>query len=190
MALTRTTLAAAMGGSDTVANVTAIAGFTVGDHLRLDDEFVLVQSILGTRVGIERGQCGTVATGHAALCPAIVGHPEDFPPVPAPRTYTYTANATATIAPGLHRIYATGGAATTITLPDPTVGQDGLVLTFMCMDAVAHVVDNNLGGGSGFNAGGAGADVCTFGAAIGNSITLVADNGNWNVLANTGGVLA
>jgi len=188
MALTRTTLAGAIGPTDIFCGVAAAAGFAVNDFLRLDDEFVLVQSILGTRIGIERGQHGTIATGHALACPAVVGHPEDFPPVPEPRTYTYGASANAIIAPGLHRLYGPGPAAITITLPDPTIGQDGIMMTFMCMDAVAHVVTNAAG--SGFNAAGAGADVCTFGAVIGNNITIVADNGNWNVLGNVGGVLA
>jgi hypothetical protein len=58
----------------------------------------------------------------------------------------------------------------------------------VCTTAFAHTVSNAAG--SGFNAGGAASDVCTFTAAIGNNIELVAYQGKWYVTGNVGGTLA
>lgn len=82
----------------------------------------------------------------------------------------------------------TKGTAAALTLADPSVADDGAILYIMSTTAAAHTVSNAAG--SGFNAGGAASDVGTFGAAIGNSLILVALGGNWYVLNNIGVTLA
>jgi hypothetical protein len=71
-----------------------------------------------------------------------------------------------------------------MTLVDPTATtHDGLTLTFIATTAQAHALDNSAG--SGFNGVGAGADVGTFGGAVGDMIQLMAYQGVWYVTINT-----
>lgn len=77
-------------------------------------------------------------------------------------------------------VVITKGTAATLTLADPPVGNNGAVLIIASTTAAAHTVSNN--GGSGFNAAGAGSDLGTFGAAVGNGFTLYAYNGAWYVV--------
>ena len=66
------------------------------------------------------------------------------------------------------------------TLADPaTPADDGKRLTIIATTANAHTVSNAAG--SGFNAGGAGSDVATFGGAIGDCLELIALGGKWLV---------
>lgn len=85
-------------------------------------------------------------------------------------------------------VVLTTGGALSMTLADPATADNGKVLHIICATAQAHVVSNAAG--SGFNAGGAASDVCTFAAAIGNEISLVAYGGKWLVINNIGGTLA
>ena len=82
----------------------------------------------------------------------------------------------------------TKGTAAALTLADPTAGvHDGVTLTIISATAAAHTVSNAAG--SGFNGGGATADVATFGAAKGNNIVLVAYQGDWYVRSSVGATL-
>jgi len=68
-----------------------------------------------------------------------------------------------------------------LTIADPTVLVDDFKkLTIVSATAQAHTLSNAAG--SGFNAGGAAADVGTFGGAIGDGIRLMAYGGKWLVL--------
>ena len=80
------------------------------------------------------------------------------------------------------------GSAIAATIGDPPTTMDGAVLQVISLTAQAHTLSNAAG--SGFNAGGAASDIGTFGAAIGNSITLVASGGVWYVLNNVNVTLA
>lgn len=83
----------------------------------------------------------------------------------------------------------TKATAAALTLADPTAGtHDGVKLTFISATAAAHTLSNSAG--SGFNAGGAGADVGTFGGAKGDGITVIAYNGDWYVIDKTNVTLA
>lgn len=76
-----------------------------------------------------------------------------------------------------------------LTLADPTAGDDdGLILRFVSTTANAHTLSN--ASGSGFNGGGAGGDVGTFGVAIGDGIQIVAYQGVWYVLNSINVTLA
>jgi hypothetical protein len=74
-----------------------------------------------------------------------------------------------------------------LTLANPTSGvHDGVEMTFLSATAHAHTITN----AGGINGAGASGDVATFGAAKGNSITLVAYLGVWYVKNLTGVTLA
>lgn len=76
-----------------------------------------------------------------------------------------------------------------LTLADPTAdAHDGVEMTFISATANAHTLSNAAG--SGFNAGGAGTDVGTFGGAKGDGITVVAYQGKWYVKTKTNVTLA
>lgn len=68
-----------------------------------------------------------------------------------------------------------------LTLGTPTAAQNGTVIQFVSATANAHTVTAAT---IGFNAGNAGGDVGTFGAAIGNGFSVVAYGGEWYVLSN------
>lgn len=76
--------------------------------------------------------------------------------------------------------FITKAGVAAMTLVDPTATtHDGIELTFISVTANAHTLSNAAG--SGFNAGGAGSDVGTFGGAKGDNITIVAYQGDWFV---------
>lgn len=98
-----------------------------------------------------------------------------------------SADGAITIAAGVVAI--TKGSACAMTLADPTaVTHDGVIMEFISTTAYAHTLSNSAG--SGFNGGGAASDIGTFGAAVGNSIRVVAYNGKWYVLNNVNVTLA
>ena len=76
-----------------------------------------------------------------------------------------------------------------LTIADPTSGtHDGIEMLFISATAQAHTLDNSAG--SGFNAGGGGADVGTFGGAKGDNIKIIAYAGKWYVESKTNVTLA
>ncbi len=99
---------------------------------------------------------------------------------------TKDADGAIAIAPGTVKI--TKVAAANLTLADPAAGDEGLEMTIIALTAAAHVVDNSAG--SGFNAGGAGSDVATFGGAVGDSLTIVALGTKWYLKSSTNVVLS
>ena len=80
--------------------------------------------------------------------------------------------------------FITKAGVAAMTLVDPTATtHDGLKLTFISATANAHTLSNAAG--SGFNAGGSGADVGTFGGAKGDNIVIRAYQGDWYVETKT-----
>ncbi len=85
--------------------------------------------------------------------------------------------------------FITKAGVAAMTLVDPTATtHDNLQLTFISVTANAHTLSN--GAGSGFNGGGAGSDVGTFGAAKGNNIVIRAYQGDWYVVSSVNVTLA
>lgn len=77
-------------------------------------------------------------------------------------------------------VIITKGGVAALTLADPTSGtHDGMVMRFQSSTAQAHTLSNAAG--SGFNAGGGGTDVGTFGGAIGDGMEIAAFGGKWLV---------
>lgn len=73
-------------------------------------------------------------------------------------------------------VIITKGTACALTLGTPSTAQNGTRVRFVSTTAAAHTVTNAT---VGFNNGGAGGDVGTFGAAIANGFEVVAYGGVW-----------
>ena len=89
---------------------------------------------------------------------------------------------------GRKLVVITKGTAAALTLAAPTATtHDGVEIVIVSTTAAAHTVTATT---IGFNAGDAASDVCTFTAAIGNYISVVAWQGEWYVTSNYNGTLA
>ncbi len=87
MAITATTLAAAVGISDAIIAVASASGIsapttTTGagfTYLFVDNELMFVQAVSGVNITVTRGAGGTGAVTHANATPVLIGGPSDFP---------------------------------------------------------------------------------------------------------------
>lgn len=175
MALTSTTLSAALTKTQTSFTVTSATGFAAGYLLRVDDEFLLISGVVGTQIEAQRGYLGTDAIAHGILSIAVAGPAKDFATVTPARMYTYGVSGALTAKQGYHRLMKAGVGAMTLTAP--TADQEGDKMLVVSGTAQAHTI--TLGSGY-FNA--ATNNVCTYGGAIGDFVELQAMNGSWNVL--------
>lgn len=99
-----------------------------------------------------------------------------------PQSQVVSADGAITIKDGV--VVITKGSAAAVTLADPTATtDDGKILTVISATAYAHTLSNAAG--SGFNGGGSGSDVGTFGGAKGDGIVLMAYQGDWYVVSKT-----
>lgn len=94
------------------------------------------------------------------------------------------------IVPGIYHL--TKGSAAAITLAAPTAGaasvggHDGVIITVVSETAFAHVITGSV---RGFNGKGSSGTI-TFGTAKGNTVTLIARNGDWFTLGAIGATVA
>ena len=207
MALTRTTLSAAIKASDLLLPVASTAtGFPpVGvitspqQVLMIDDElmFVVQVPVAGSVQVRCRGADGTVAIGHDIFSSVITSpNPNDFPGPAAgtnvlrpPMTFqdVVTYGQDGTIAAPVDDVTvaslskATAGA---YTLGTPSLGLNGMILILTSTTAAAHVITATAllmtgVAGSPFT-------TCTFPPQIGATVTLNAQNGFWNVQGTQG----
>ena len=184
MALTSTTLAAACTKEATSLILTSATGTSAGNFIRVNDEFVYVQSITGTTIEVQRGRWGTNARAHGILSIAVTGLAADFAPdTHVSHMYTYGVSGALTPKPGIHRLSKAGVGA--MTLVAPTADQEGIEMTIISTTAQAHTV--TLGSGY-FN--GATNTKGTFGGAIGDVIKLIVIGGYWCVTLNKNITLA
>jgi len=95
-----------------------------------------------------------------------------------------TGDGAITIRDGL--VVLSKGSAAAITITAPATSDNGKQLTIITLTAQAHVITSAT---VGFNAKGS-SGTCTYTAAIGNSVTLDAYNGNWYASVKTGVTLA
>jgi len=197
MALTGTTLTAAVAPSDLTLPLTSTTGFLPGQPVRLDSEYCYVVSVPSTTSVVvrSRGAEGTTAESHRILTNVISGLASDFPVVPAGHVgqgtqatseddiQTIGANVAIIAVPTRNTTYiinkATALSAT--TLAAPTLAQNGLRLTFISTAAAAHVIT----GTTLFNNGITGVPwtTVTFAAFAGAGFTATAVNGLWDVNA-------
>ena len=195
MALTTTSLAAAVGPNDTVIRVTSATGFGPQQTIRVDNE-TMAQSAaaVGTVVPVRRGLDGSAQVAHGTAAAVTTGLGSDFPSPPPGSASVITPGVT----PGRVTISATSltintadlptqdttyvlaaPTAAAITLSAPSAAQDGRRLTFRSNTAAAHTVTY----AAGFYGDGATSNIATFAAKIGSSITIEAQSGAWGVLA-------
>lgn len=92
---------------------------------------------------------------------------------------TMAANGAITIRSGI--VTVTKSTLCAMTLAAPTMADNGKVLIIDSATAAAHTLTIT----GGLRGAGAGADVGTFGGAIGDGVTLYARNGAWYVVPGT-----
>lgn len=97
-----------------------------------------------------------------------------------------TADGAITIKDGVAITTKAGVCAMTLAAPTPG-DDDGKILKVYAATANAHTLTQTT---PGFNGGGTASDVGTFGGAIGDTISVVAWQGVWYVIANTNVTLA
>jgi hypothetical protein len=204
MSVTATTLAAACGASDLTLSVTSTTGFptvgTVGAHqpVVIDGEAMFCTGVpaSGTIVVAMRGSDGGNGVAHAILAPVFTSAlATDFASLPSTSTITRPpfspfqttigANGVIAVPADVRPVVVNITKATalsTTTLAAPSVANNGAQLTITSETAAAHVITAT--GLINDGTSGAPHNTLTFAAFAGASITLVAQNGLWNVVAN------
>jgi hypothetical protein len=66
LSVVSTTLAAAIGATDTTIQVASSAGFAAGSMVAVEAETIIIQSISGTTWTVQRGQSASTAASHAS----------------------------------------------------------------------------------------------------------------------------
>jgi hypothetical protein len=190
MALTRTTISAAVSADALIIPVTSATGFAAGNFLRVDNEFMQVVSVSGTNISVRsRGDFGSAAVAHNILAPATTGLTSDLPDFPVgqmaqvqPEGQTIvTASVDGALSiPNQNTLVLVQKAGVcAMTLAAPTTAQDGLVLTILSATANAHTVTYT----AGFYGDTTSSDVATFAAKVGASMTIQAQGGKWGVVS-------
>lgn len=187
------TVADTSGTTASDAEIDTLAGVTAG-------------TATGSKA-VVLGAAKQIATLGAVTCAALTATTGTFSGAVSGTTWTGTGIATASqikarefvLAMGVNgavtipaysqTIYFTKAGVCAATIVDPTATtHDGVRLTFVNTTANANTIDNSAG--SGFNDGGAGSDVATSAAAVGDYLVIEAYQGRWYVVGNSGYTLA
>lgn len=199
MAITGTTLSAAITANDLVIPVTSATGFATStaapQWVKIDSEFMIIAPsyVSGTSVPVyRRGDQGTAVVAHNALAPVTTGLFSDLTalapgamaptPIPdSPDTIVEYSVSGAIAIPATARttvVLSKAGVAA-MTLGAPGKDQDGNVLFITSNTAQAHTVTAT----SLLNDGASGAPhtTATFAAQKGAGMTLEAYQGLWQV---------
>jgi hypothetical protein len=198
MAITATSLAATFTADALAFNATAATGATVGGFAKVDDEYMVVTEIAGTRISVRsRGDQGTIAKPHGPLAPVQFGLQSDLPNA-APGSVVFTENYPPVVSIGLDgtidtsqmmrdvTLLITKATAAALTLVGPNRNQDGLVLTIVSTTAAAHVITYT----AGFAGNTTGSDIATFAATVNGVLQIMARGGTWAVVSAVGVVVA
>ncbi len=197
MAQTTTTISAAVGATDLVIPVTSATGFSAGNYLRIDNEFMVVSSVSGTNISVRlRGDKGSGAVAHNILAIANTGLDSDLAAQPMgqaaqidpefPTIVTYSTAGAIAIPVQNTLVVLNGGAARAMTLAGPGKDQDGLTMTVLSASAHAHTVTYT----AGFYGDTTSSDVITFAAKAGASFICIARGGTWGLLGLTNCTIA
>ncbi len=196
MALTRTTLSAAVAVSDTSITVASATSIAAGVLVLIDQEMMeVIQSYTsGTTVGVTRGQNGSATAAHKTSAGVVHGDASDFDAPAAQTVVSYQASratvvssisATSTLtlpdAGTDARVILNGTSAIALTIPVPTKDMDGALLTIVGNGAAAHVLTFT----GGLSGAGSSYDVVTVNASAPVAITAIACNGLWNSFVAT-----
>ena len=198
MALTRTTLSAAVALGDRDIVVASATGIVANDLVKVDEEFMQVLStyVSGTTIPVRRGQNGTAQVAHPTSAGVVHAANSDaeWGGTPAGvvvpyglagrrrRVLSYSATGAITLpAAGEDMVAVLNG--TTIlamTIAAPTTDMDGSRLTIVGNGAAAHTL-TFAGGISG--AGGS-YDVVTVNATAPVAVEVIAANALWMAVVN------
>lgn len=195
MAITNTTLSAALSATGTRISVASATGATVGQSVRIEDEYAIVQAISGTTIDIKhRGDRATIANAHTTGATVSFFASEADLALPGPRQRDGFQNNTwiqeSIAADGAISIptqdtilYVTKATAAALTLAAPGKDSDGVWLHIISRTAAAHTVTYT----PGFQADTTTSDVATFAAKAGANLLLRAVQGTWvcvNIVAS------
>lgn len=197
MALSRTTLSAAISKDTDTITVASSSGATVGGFCKINGEYSTVYQIpvAGTVRIRTRGERGGKAVAHAATSPVVFGLYSDLAnafPSDLPHLFdeiTMSADGAISIPSKNTRINITKATAAALTLTAPgTSVPDGIILEIRGYTAAAHTVTLT----AGFFGNTTSSDVATFAAGGGGVLVLESLNGIWMVKggATAGVVLA
>ena len=155
MALSRTTLSAAVGLNDTQISVASASGFAAGYYIQIGDEFFKQSSAaVGTVIPVLRGQNGSYNRAHVSGAAVVVGSADDFAqaapgvvnsyPLAGRRREKKSYSASGAIAlptPGSDLIAMLNGTSVlAMTVAAPSKDMDGDMLYIASNGAAAHTV--------------------------------------------------
>ncbi len=203
MALTTTTLSAAVAVGDTSITPTATTGFAAGSVIRCDQELMLVGwgYVAGASpVAVIRGQQGTIAQAHVSGANVTVGVASDWASSQAPQTVpqypiagrartltSYSAAGAITLpvagSDAVAVLNGTNALAMTITAPGKDL--DGSIIYIVSNGKAAHTVD--VDGTVGIGDAGGSYDIATFSSSGRNALVLMAVNAMWVLLSRVSG---
>ena len=190
MALTNTTISAAVSADALVIPVTSATGFAAGNFLRIDNEFMQVVSVSGTNISVRsRGDFGSAAVAHNILAICVTGLTSDLPNFPMGESaqvdpseqtiVSYSVDGAIAIPDQNTLVVLTKAGVAAMTLAAPSKAQDGLQVTILSATANAHTVTYT----AGFYGDTTSSDVATFAAKVGASMTIQAQGGKWGVVS-------
>lgn len=202
MAITTATLTAAITSTQVQFNLSNISGsglpaagsgpLSIGIPMQIDSEFMFVvnQPVAGTVVVRGRGSDGTAAAAHDILTPVYLSPtPSDFGAYqagtlttldPSDDIATSLGQDQTIVVPGSNSAFLiTKATAAALTLPAPLLVDNAVTLVFTSATAAAHVITATSLIQDGTS--GSPKTTLTFAAQKGASITLIAENGFWNV---------
>ncbi len=186
MALTATTLAAAITSTATQLTLTSGTGAAVKSFVKIDSEFCEILDItFSPTIRVSRGQAGTLGVAHGVLSPATIGLGSDFPVSPfLPNEFMQSYGASGAIAiPNVDStIFINKATLAALTLAVPTQAQNGRRLRIISTTGTAHTV-TTTGSATCFNGT---TGTATFAAVIGSSMEVVAAAGKWDCVGNRG----
>lgn len=190
MALTNTTISAAVSADALIIPVTSATGFAAGNFLRIDNEFMQVVSVSGTNISVRsRGDFGSAAVAHNILAVCTTGLASDLNDFPVGQSAQVDPSGQTIVSYSVDGAIAlpnqntlniiTKAGVCALTLADPSKSMDGLQMTILSATANAHTVTYT----AGFYGDTTSSDVATFAAKVGASMTIVARGGKWGVVA-------
>lgn len=207
MPITTTTLAGAVGVSDTLITVASATGITAPNFqtgtgitiLMIDQEQMLVMGVNGVQISVLRGQGGSVAVSHTNGSYISIGLPTDFiiytqilqnlesnlatGGARKQKAINLTGSADALTASSAYYVIKTAG-VDAITIPTPIAGNEGNIIEIWSDTANAHTVTcptTNFEIGAAANK-----TICTFPARPGAGIALRVCNLNYHLMYTSG----
>lgn len=202
MALAQTTLTAAVTASQLTLPVASIAAFPpvgtkfVNQPVLIDAEYMFCVGVNATSIVVRgRGSEGTAAAAHDVLAAVVTSAlPGDFPAVMAGQTtpidvtednvITMGADGAIVVPVSDTVININKGSAAALTLAAPAIASNGVTLRITSQTAFAHVVTATALIADAVS--GSPHGIATFAAFKGSTLTLVAENGLWNVVSAVG----